>query len=130
MTAKSTRARSQYHSQAYWFVLAALKYTQDKLNRSHTECEDEEQAHLSGPELLEGTRQFAIEHFGLMALTVFRQWGIRKTEDFGRIVFELVEQGEMRKTERDQLSDFVEIYDFDEVFDRQYRVNVSQIFRE
>ncbi len=85
-------------------------------------------AHISGVELLEGIRAFALTQFGLMTCTVFRRWGIRSTDDFGNIVFELIERGEMSKTDRDQLSDFFEVYDFADVFDRDYQVEVQRAF--
>ncbi len=63
-----------------------------------------------------------------MTRTVFRHWGVRLTDDFGNIVFELIERGEMSKTDRDQLSDFFDVYDFEDVFDRNYRVEVNRAF--
>ena len=90
----------------------------------------DESAHVTGAELLEGIRQFALEQFGLMTRTVFRRWGIFSTDDFGRIVFELIDRGELRKTERDQLSDFFSVYEFEDVFDREYRVDTAKAFQE
>ena len=87
-----------------------------------------EEAHISGAELLEGIRQFAKTQFGGMAKTVFNQWGLTATEDFGRIVFELVERGDMRKTENDQIDDFVDIYDFEDAFHRDYQIDTSKAF--
>ncbi len=121
--------RLRYHSHAYHFVATALPYAQKVLNRSFSANFQENDAHISGQELLEGIRQFALENFGLMTLTVFRTWGIHTTEDFGRIVFELIERGELRKTERDQLSDFYAVYDFEEAFDRDYTIDTKIAFR-
>ncbi len=90
---------------------------------------DEESAHISGPELLNGIRELALEEFGLMTISVFRHWGVRSTDDFGKIVFDFIERGAMRKTDRDQLSDFCDVYGFEEVFDRDYRINAAQAFR-
>lgn len=131
-TQKQAAWRLRYHQNAYQFVFHALRYTQERLQRiPHGRAADDEQdAHISGPELLDGIRQLALEQFGLMTKSVFRNWGICTTEDFGRIVFELVERGEMRKTERDRLSDFFDVYDFDEVFDRNYRIDTSKAFRK
>ena len=120
--------RLRYHSQAYRFVSAALPYAQKILNRTFSANMDDESAHITGPELLEGIRHFALEHFGLMTLTVFHRWGIRSTDDFGRIVFELIDRGELRKTDRDHVSDFFGVYDFDDAFDREYRVNTNVPF--
>jgi uncharacterized repeat protein (TIGR04138 family) len=128
ITGKTLLLRSQFHANAYEFVLAALRHTQKKLGRGASRGK-EEQSHISGQELVEGIRHFACEHFGLMTLTVFQQWGIHTTDDFGRIVFELIDRGEMRKTERDQISDFYDLYDFEDVFDRRYRIDVSKCFK-
>jgi uncharacterized repeat protein (TIGR04138 family) len=127
-TSKTPVARTRYHRNAYRFVFAALRYTQENLERVGIDEDDEEEHHISGEELLEGIRQFALEQFGLLAPTIFRQWDVKSTDDFGRIVFEKIECGEMRKTDRDQLSDFFDVYDFDEAFDRQYRVDTSNVF--
>ncbi len=118
----------RYHANAYQFVYAALRFTQSYLNRSVNSPTESADAHISGVELLGGIRAFALEQFGLMTRTVFRAWGIQSTDDFGQIVFELIERGEMSKTDRDQLSDFFDVYDFADVFDRNYRVEVKRAF--
>jgi uncharacterized repeat protein (TIGR04138 family) len=131
MPISSKRApRLRYHSHAYRFVSAALPYAQKILNRSFSANMHDESAHISGPELLEGIRVFALENFGLLTLTVFRRWGIHETNDFGRIVFELIERGELRKTDRDQLSDFYAVYNFEDVFDREYQVDTNAAFEK
>ncbi len=132
MTTASNSAVSnlRYHQDAYQFVFQALRYTQQELCRIREMADtDDEDTHISGQELLEGIRQMALEQFGLMTRTVFKNWGIRSTEDFGRIVFEMVERGKMRKTDRDRLSDFFELYDFDDVFDRDYRIDTRSAFQ-
>ncbi len=122
--------KKQYHRNAYEFLFEALRYTQETLNRGVVlEGADEDSAHISGKELLEGIRQLALEKYGLLSQTVFRYWGVETTEDFGRIVFDLIERGEMRKTERDQLCDFIDIYDFQKTFDEDYEIDVSEAFK-
>jgi uncharacterized repeat protein (TIGR04138 family) len=118
----------RYHLNAYQFVYAALRYTQQCLDRTVASSAENDDAHISGVELLDGIRAFALSQFGLMTRTVFRHWGVRSTDDFGNIVFELIERGEMSKTDRDRLSDFFEVYDFEDVFDRGYRVEVNRAF--
>ena len=98
---KSTQTRS-YHSNAYQFVFAALRHAQEKLGRDRS---DHNTGHVSARELVEGIRELAPQHFGLMTISVFADWGVHATEDFGKIVFELIEGGEMRKTENDHLED-------------------------
>jgi len=63
-----------------------------------------------------------------MAQTVFRCWSIHTTEDFGRMVFDLIDRGEMSKTESDQLSDFSDVFDFEEALVNQYQIDVSRAF--
>ncbi|MBW3542854.1 MAG: hypothetical protein KY476_21535 [Planctomycetes bacterium] len=129
VTSKIERPRLRFHPAAYKFVFQALQHAQQKLGRPASSGPDDEQAHVSGRELLEGIRELALEQFGLLTCTVFRHWGITGTEDFGRIVFEMVERGDMKKTDRDRLSDFIGVYDFDEVFDRGYRIDIRRPFR-
>ena len=73
-----------------------------KLERAGNHDADDESAHITGQELVEGIRDLALQQFGLLTRTVFERWGLRTTEDFGRIVFELIEDGRMRKTDRDR----------------------------
>lgn len=128
-SSKSAPPRLRYHSGAYQFVFDALRYTQKLLDRTALPENPEHEAHISGQELLEGIRRVALQQFGLMTQVVFRHWGVTCTEDFGRIVFELVENGEMRKTDRDRLSDFSDLYDFEQAFDHDYQVDLSEAFQ-
>jgi len=98
----------RYKPDAYEFVMQALWFTQKKLKRKD---------HISGQELLEGIKEFGLDQFGPMAKTVFHHWGIKVTEDFGEIVFNMVENGIMSKAEKDSREDFKNAYAFDDVFD-------------
>jgi len=102
----------RYKVEAYDFVMNALGYTQSKLDKPR---------HVSGQELLEGIRGYGLELFGLMTRTVFENWGVRRTEDFGNIVFNMVDAGLLAKTEKDSIEDFSDGYDFKEVFDKGYK---------
>ena len=129
-THKTAGPRLRFHINAYRFLFAALRVTQERLGRDHIQGPEDEAAHISGQELLAGVRELATEKFGLLAETVFHHWGIHSTDDFGRMVFELIERGEMRKTEHDQLSDFYDVYDFHDVFYHQYQIDVSEALTE
>ena len=98
---------TRYNFEAYTFLMSALNYTVNKLDKPR---------HVTGQELLEGIREYGLEQFGPMTRTVFEHWGIKATEDFGRIVFNLVDVGLLGKTEQDSINDFKNIYDFKEVF--------------
>jgi uncharacterized repeat protein (TIGR04138 family) len=120
--------RRRFHEDAYRFIVEALHFTQQRLDRPRARHADDEEAHVTGAELMHGARDFAARQWGMLAPTVFRSWGVRSTDDFGRIVFELIERGEMRKTDRDRLSDFAHVYDFDEAFVENYHVDVQRAF--
>lgn len=95
----------RYNEEAYTFVMAALGYTQAKIG---------EIRHVTGQELLAGIREYALQEFGVMAQTVLNHWGIRSSEDFGNIVFNMVEDGLLNKREEDSIEDFKNGYDFKE----------------
>ncbi|MCK9594760.1 MAG: hypothetical protein PHH68_06130 [Candidatus Omnitrophica bacterium] len=94
----------RYKPDAYEFVLEALYFTQKELKKS---------GHISGKELLEGVREFALQQYGPMARTVFTHWGISKTDDFGNIVFNMIDKKLLSKTEMDTIEDFRDVYEFD-----------------
>jgi len=107
---------SRYGPEAYLFVREALDFTSKALNKPAEGA----QRHVTGRELLDGTRAYAIQEFGPMALTVLRTWGLNRTEDVGDIVFNLVESGVLGKTNEDRREDFAGIYDFQEAFARPF----------
>jgi uncharacterized repeat protein (TIGR04138 family) len=106
----------RFHRDAYLFVREALDFTQKNIvkeNRGKIR-------HVTGQELLEGIRDYALSQFGPMTLTVFDEWGIHSSRDFGDIVFNMVETGWLAKTEKDSRDDFQEGYDFDEAFRKPF----------
>jgi len=103
-----TQKDSRYKADAYEFVVQSLWFTQNKLKKK---------GHVSGRELLEGIRELAIEQYGPMAKILLEHWGIKKTQDFGEVVFNMVEKGVLGKTEEDSRRDFSDVYDFQEAFD-------------
>jgi uncharacterized repeat protein (TIGR04138 family) len=126
MTAVRNQSSSRtFHPLAYKFVFSALRFTQEQLGRDRS---SETTGHISGSELLDGIRRLGLQHFGILSVTVFKKWGITTTGDFGRVVFELIEAGEMRKTPNDQLDDFVDVYEFNKVFNEDYTLDTAEAF--
>jgi uncharacterized repeat protein (TIGR04138 family) len=126
--AEVVRRDSRYVYEAYEFVFEALRHTQVLLDRVPKEGGEEigPRHHVKGPELLEGIRDYALQQFGLMARTVFRLWGIERTDDFGEIVFNLVEANLMSKTDEDRREDFHNVFDLDEALVRGYRIQLDE----
>jgi uncharacterized repeat protein (TIGR04138 family) len=107
----------RYDREAYMFVRDALDYTIKQRRKS----KEEPPRHVRGPELLEGFREFVLKQFGPMGLTVLDYWGVRKGEDVGHIVFNLISAGVFGKTEQDSVEDFKGGYDFHEAFVAPFR---------
>jgi len=103
----------RYDKGAYEFVRVALDHTFADLLKKQPARSSQ---HISGRELLEGIRDFALDQYGPMAMPLFRQWGISKSRDFGEIVFNLVEYNVFGKTDTDSMADFDDSYDFEEAF--------------
>jgi uncharacterized repeat protein (TIGR04138 family) len=83
----------------------------------HADLEEEmESRHVSGEQLCWGLRDYAVDQYGLMAQTVLRRWNITKCDDFGHMVFAMVDAEMMRKTDRDNVEDFFGVYDFSDAF--------------
>ena len=135
----------RYKLDAYLFVLESLAFGQENLGMgAEPPAEDLEasagkpaeagprapgrgkgrprrrqvERHVSGQELCEAARHYALQQYGFMAPTVLGTWGVHATSDFGEIVFSMIEIGQMRKTRRDKREDFHDVYDFGDAFSR------------
>ena len=108
-------AKSGYAPTAFEFVRDGLGHT---VNMVHDDlaADPDDEHHVNGQQLCLGLRDYAIKRYGLLARPVLNTWGVRTTEDFGRIVFTLVDSGLMRKTDDDSLEDFQGVFDFQEEF--------------
>jgi uncharacterized repeat protein (TIGR04138 family) len=111
-----------YPPDAFEFVRRGLQHTVDKL---HAEKGPDECHHVSGQQLSEGLREFALKQWGMLARTVLRRWNINRTDDFGQIVFALVANGYLSTTEQDSIDDFKNVFDFRTAFEEGYRIECN-----
>ena len=102
----------RYQRDAYVFLRDALDFT----TKQQKKLKGVSVRHVTGPELLDGVRQYALREFGPMVMTVFDNWGIHSCEDIGNMVFNLIGSGIFGKTEEDSIEDFKNVYDFEEAF--------------
>jgi uncharacterized repeat protein (TIGR04138 family) len=107
---------SRYNEEAYYFIRDALDYATKTLKKPRTGP----QKHISGAELQNSIRDYAIREFGPMSLRVLNTWGLFSTEDIGEVVFNLVDSGILGKTEDDTRKDFANGYDFREAFEKPF----------
>ena len=101
---------------AYHFTREALDFTQKLISRENKGTV----RHVTGQELLDGIRQYALQQYGPMTITVLEEWGIRSCRDFGEIVFNMVESRLLAKTPKDTREDFQNGYDFIEAFHKPF----------
>lgn len=102
----------RYKVDAYLFLFEALSFAQSRFQKKR---------HVSGQELLEGIRELALGRFGPMSKSVFEHWGVTTTDDFGGMVFLLVKNDMLSKTDSDNIESFHDVYSFDDVFIKDYR---------
>ena len=116
------RRDKRYHLDAYVFVFDALRFAQEQLGAEKSVTDDEtssaseEERHVTGRQLCEAIRLYALRQYGALAKNVLNHWGVHSTGDFGEIVFNLIDIGQMRKTDSDRREDFDQVFDFDEAF--------------
>ena len=108
---------ARYPREAYEFVSESLGHTVRLQRRS---------GHVTGQELCEGVRHLAIERFGYLARTVLESWNIRRTDDIGAIVYAMIEVELLRKNENDSLEDFHGLFEFEEAFDRSFKIVLAK----
>lgn len=132
----------RYTLDAYLFVLESLSFAQETLGmgaepaaeeleplaevesgskpraRSGRGRKRQAERHVSGQQLCEAARLYGLQQYGYLAPTVLATWGIRATDDFGAIVFNMIDIGQMRKTKADRREDFRGVYEFAEAFTR------------
>ena len=106
----------RFAEEAYLFVMASLGRAIKGLS---------EPRHITGLELLRAIREEAEDQFGPMAATVFYHWGIKNSLDFGAIVFNMVREGILSKTDEDKLEDFRDSVFFENLFDQNSGYQLS-----
>jgi uncharacterized repeat protein (TIGR04138 family) len=133
--AKLLREDRRYKLEAYAFVFEALNYAHDVLEMGSQEpsepAEDDppeerlrlqQERHLTGQQLCEAIRRYALEQYGYMAKTVLNSWGVHSTSDFGEIVFNLIRIRQMKKTRQDRREDFDNVFDFETGLRKSFKI--------
>ena len=112
---------ARYAPAAYYYLFDALDYAMAKLGRNMRVGLDR---HISVSELLHGIKDYALDQYGPLARLVLESWGVRRTEDFGEIVFHLIEAGLLNRRDEDRKEDFEGVFSFHEAFDLSYTVDI------
>ena len=119
---------SRYSLEAYAFVMEAVEHAKSVRKRERILAKPSVKGstvsrHVNGRELCEGLRQLANQHYGFMAVTVLKHWGIESTRDIGEMVFHLIDSGHLKKSANDSRADYIDVYSFEDAF----RLELSSI---
>ena len=122
----------RYSLEAYEFIEDSLAYAADSMELGSYSSEDfgsesektktRHERHLTGQELCEAIRQFALNQYGYMSRVVLNRWGLHSTEDFGEVVYNMINIGLMQKSSNDQKSHFEGVFDFDTAFEDEFEM--------
>ena len=112
----AARQDPRYAPDAYPFLRDALDMTIKTLQKGRTDAI----SHVSGPELCQGVREYALQQFGPMVPTIFDTWGIGTTRDIGEMVFNLIRTGAFSRSDSDKIEDFEAVYQFADAFEKPY----------
>ena len=117
----------RYKMESYRFINEALIYAQNVLKlgketkpETPAEIEPVDEKHVTGQDLSRAVKEYALQQYGLMARSVLNELGIKKTDDIGRIVYNLIEIGLMKKTDEDKIEDFYNVFDLGAELDRDF----------
>ncbi len=133
------REDRRYRAEAYLFVWEALNFAQSELKMGKESASEPVQAagekapeaekpqrHVTGQDLCEAIRRYALRQYGYMAKTVLNSWGIHATGDFGEIVYNLIRIGQMRKSRNDRREDFDDVYDFQTALEDEFKFSPAE----
>ena len=115
----------RYKFEAYEFVREALTYAQTVMQMEGGEPVSPQlpdERHLTGQQLCEASRQYAIDQFGLLAKVVLNEWGIQSTGDLGEIVYNMIDAELMKKSAGDRREDFDDVFDFATAFEEEFQI--------
>lgn len=129
----------RYKFEAYQFVREGLDFAQEVMKfgaEEETEDPAEEPKksrsrkksarHVTGQQLCHALKQYAVKQYGLMAKLVLNSWGLKRTGDFGEIVYNLISIGAMSKSKRDRKEDFENVFDFDQAFIKEFVITAEE----
>ena len=119
---------TRFKFEAYQFIRESLQYAHEHLNLpdvAHASEASESPSrpgprHVTGQQLCEACRQYALDQYGFMAQTVLANWGIRSTSDLGELVYNLIRIEQMRKSDTDRREDFDDVYSFEDAFEPEF----------
>ncbi len=113
----------RYRIEAYQFIRESLHYAHE-----HIVADEDSQTpvtgpkHVTGQQLCQACRRYAIDQYGYLAKMVLSNWGIHSTSDLGELVYNLIRIEQMRKSDTDRREDFDDVFDFADAFEPEFEL--------
>ena len=131
MTKKPEKAIEEILTEDGRYPLAAIQFVREGLNHTVTHCypnlePGDSPRHVTGEQLCRGLKELAQKRWGFMAQNVLKRWNIKSTRDFGEIIFLMVNSGWMQKQPQDSIEDFDKVYDFNQAFQRDFKITFDK----
>ena len=109
-----------YPPEAYEFIRQSVSYAQRK------KSQHEESNQVSTAELVLEIKNYALKEYGPMAFYLLKKWSIDSTDDFGNIIYNLIEYKIFGEGDHDQRQDFNNAYNFHDVFMKPYKAKLAK----
>ncbi|KIE58900.1 hypothetical protein A946_05720 [Methylacidiphilum kamchatkense Kam1] len=117
---------SRYLKESYYFVREGLEHTLKTIGKQkHQKIEQ-----LSGKQILEGLKDYALKEFGPMSKLVLNEWGVKSCKDFGQMIKNMDLYGLLGKTEMADLKDFQKGYSFTTAFVKPFLPTRSTVAKK
>lgn len=107
----------RFSIKAYHFLREALDFTLSRIMKDN----HDNMRHVSGVELLDGFKDFALDQFGPMTATVMREWGIKNGYHVGEMVYALISEEVFSQQEGDSINDFKGFMSFKDAFEKPFQ---------
>lgn len=115
----------RFKIEAYQFIRESLQFAHENLDKVRSESRPDDPSdvrHLTGQELCQAGRLYAIQQYGYLAKMVLATWGLESTSDFGEVVYNLIRIEQMRKSDSDRREDFNDVYEFEDAFQPEFQL--------
>ena len=108
---------------AYCFVRDSVHKALDNIAKAKrlNAFADDDPPDIKGADLCRFFRDTLINRFGPSAIDVLDTWNIKRTSDFGKIIYKLISVEILGKSENDSIEDFDDVFDFTEEFVMPYK---------
>ncbi|NQZ68171.1 MAG: hypothetical protein HRT89_08875 [Lentisphaeria bacterium] len=112
-----------YTKDAYRFIYDGVNFAHTKIcQRENSKVRD-----VQAPELCSLLAEYIQGELGPMALHLLHEWGIYQTNDFGEIIFFMVEERLLSASADDNRSDFDNHFDFEDVFVKPFKPSFRDV---